>query len=179
MPDHTIARARPQALPIQSPTFAELYTPTLITILCEGYGFSDLRTDAIAGLTVAIVALPLSMAIAIASSGSPAQGLYTAIVGGILVSALGGSRFQIGGPGPGFHRAGRRARTSRRGSKAYCRAGGCAGVAWVCGSWLAGEAGAARCSLRARCKSRQRATLRLWSPTLVAKACPPVPSATK
>jgi SulP family sulfate permease len=57
-----------------------------------------LKADAVAGLTVAIVALPLSMAIAIASGLTPDRGLYTAIVGGFLVSALGGSRFQIGGP---------------------------------------------------------------------------------
>jgi len=49
-------------------------------------------------VTVAIVALPLSMAIAIASGATPAQGLYTAIIGGFLVSAVGGSRFQVGGP---------------------------------------------------------------------------------
>ncbi|WP_411224691.1 SulP family inorganic anion transporter [Marivita sp. S2033] len=61
-----------------------------------------MRADAIAGLTVAIVALPLSMAIAIASGATPAQGLYTAIVGGFLVSLLGGSRFQIGGPAGAF-----------------------------------------------------------------------------
>src|SRR3546814_2182836 len=81
-----------------NPSFIELFTPKLVTILREGYGFSNLRADAVAGLTVAIVALPLSMAIAIASGASPAQGLYTAIVGGFFVSALGGSRFQIGGP---------------------------------------------------------------------------------
>ena len=51
---------------------------------------------------MAIVALPLSMAIAIASGASPAQGLYAAIVGGFIVSALGGSRFQIGGPAGAF-----------------------------------------------------------------------------
>ena len=62
----------------------------------------NLRADALAGLTVAIVALPLSMAIAIASGATPAQGLYTAIVGGFLVSLLGGSRFQIGGPAGAF-----------------------------------------------------------------------------
>ncbi len=66
----------------------------------EGYGGAQLRADAIAGLTVAIVALPLSLAIAIASGASPAQGLVTA--GGFLVSALGGSRFQIGGPAGAF-----------------------------------------------------------------------------
>ena len=84
------------------PSFTELFTPKLVTVLREGYGLTQLRADAIAGLTVAIVALPLSMAIAIASGGSPAQGLYTAIVGGFLVSALGGSRFQIGGPAGAF-----------------------------------------------------------------------------
>ena len=84
------------------PTFAELFTPKLVTILREGYGLKDFRADAIAGLTVAIVALPLSMAIAIASGVGPERGLYTAIIGGFLVSALGGSRFQIGGPAAAF-----------------------------------------------------------------------------
>ncbi|WP_339640312.1 SulP family inorganic anion transporter [Jannaschia helgolandensis] len=85
-----------------APSFAELFTPKFVTVLREGYGLTQLRTDAIAGLTVAIVALPLSMAIAIASGATPAQGLYTAIVGGFLVSLLGGSRFQIGGPAGAF-----------------------------------------------------------------------------
>src|SRR5215216_3767473 len=84
------------------PTFTELYTPKLVTTLREGYGLANFRADAIAGLTVAIVALPLSMAIAIASGASPAQGLFTAIIGGFLVSALGGSRFQVGGPAGAF-----------------------------------------------------------------------------
>ncbi len=84
------------------PSFAELYTPKLVTVIREGYGLPQLRADAIAGLTVAIVALPLSMAIAIASGTTPAQGLYTAIVGGFLVSLIGGSRFQIGGPAGAF-----------------------------------------------------------------------------
>lgn len=85
-----------------APTFAELFTPKLITVLREGYGWTPLRADAIAGLTVAIVAVPLSMAIAIGSGLSPDKGLYTAIVGGFLISALGGSRFQIGGPAGAF-----------------------------------------------------------------------------
>jgi len=76
------------------PSFAELFTPKLMTVLREGYGPRQFHVDAIAGLTVAIVALPLSMAIAIASGVSPERGLYTAIIGGFLVSALGGSRFQ-------------------------------------------------------------------------------------
>jgi SulP family sulfate permease len=84
------------------PTFAELFTPKLVTVLRERYGFADLRADAISGLTVAIVALPLSMAIAIASGVTPDRGLYAAIVGGFVVSLLGGSRFQIGGPAGAF-----------------------------------------------------------------------------
>jgi SulP family sulfate permease len=87
---------------IKQPTFAELFAPKLITVLREGYGFADFRADAIAGLTVAIVALPLSMAIAIASGVTPDRGLYTAVIGGFIVSLLGGSRFQIGGPAGAF-----------------------------------------------------------------------------
>ncbi len=74
------------------------FTPKLISRLAEGYRLDDLRADALAGLTVAIVALPLSMAIAIASGVGPERGIYTAIIGGFLVSLLGGSRYQIGGP---------------------------------------------------------------------------------
>src|SRR5579862_292248 len=84
------------------PTFAELYAPKLITVLREGYGLADFRADVLSGLTVAIVALPLSMAIAIASGVTPDRGLYTAVVGGFIVSLLGGSRFQIGGPAGAF-----------------------------------------------------------------------------
>jgi SulP family sulfate permease len=94
------AARRPLKRP--EPTFAELFTPKLVTILRDGYTGSDFRADAIAGLTVAIVALPLSMAIAIGSGLSPDKGLFTAIVGGFLISALGGSRFQIGGPAGAF-----------------------------------------------------------------------------
>lgn len=81
---------------------AELFTPKLITVLREGYSYASLRADLLAGLTVAIVALPLSMAIAIASGVTPERGLYTAAIGGFLISALGGSRFQIGGPAAAF-----------------------------------------------------------------------------
>ena len=88
--------------PVQTPTFAELFTPKLVTVLREGYGLAQLRRDAVAGLTVAIVALPLSMAIAIASGLPPERGLFTAIVGGFIISMLGGSRFQIGGPAGAF-----------------------------------------------------------------------------
>jgi SulP family sulfate permease len=81
---------------------AHLYRPKLATVLSEGYSLDAFRRDALAALTVAIVALPLSMAIAVASGVSPGRGLYTSIVGGFLVSALGGSRFQIGGPAGAF-----------------------------------------------------------------------------
>ena len=78
------------------------FLPKLLTVWREGYSLGDLKADALAGLTVAIVALPLSMAIAIASGVGPERGLYTAIVGGFLVSALGGSRYQVGGPAGAF-----------------------------------------------------------------------------
>jgi SulP family sulfate permease len=92
----------PSILRHREPSFAELFTPKLVTVLREDYGLGQFRRDALAGLTVAIVALPLSMAIAIASGVGPDRGLYTAIVGGFLVSLLGGSRFQIGGPAGAF-----------------------------------------------------------------------------
>ena len=87
---------------VAAPSFGELFTPKLVTILRERYRFADLKADLVAGLTVAIVALPLSMGIAIASGVTPDRGLYTAVVGGFIVSALGGSRFQIGGPAGAF-----------------------------------------------------------------------------
>lgn len=96
MPSSRISAAQAE------PSFAELFTPKLITVLREGYGWSDLRSDAVSGLTVAVVALPLSMAIAIASGVSPERGLYTAIAGGMIISLIGGSRFQIGGPAGAF-----------------------------------------------------------------------------
>jgi sulfate permease, SulP family len=98
----TSERARMAAHQPRQPTFAELYLPKLVTVLREGYGLGDFRADVIAGLTVAIVALPLSMAIAIASGVTPDRGLYTAVVGGFIVSLLGGSRFQVGGPAGAF-----------------------------------------------------------------------------
>ncbi len=79
-----------------------LYEPKLWTVLRRGYHVDDLRRDAIAGLTVAIVALPLAMALAIASGSTPEKGLQTAIIAGFLISFLGGSRVQIGGPTAAF-----------------------------------------------------------------------------
>ena len=75
--------------------------PKLLTTLPE-YSGKLLAADAIAGVTVAMVALPLSIAIAIASGAQPAKGLVTAIVAGFLISFLGGSRVQIGGPTGAF-----------------------------------------------------------------------------
>jgi len=77
--------------------------PKIITLFRrQGYCWNDFSADAIAGLAVAIVALPLAMAIAIASNLPPERGLFTAIVAGFLISAHGGSRYQIGGPTAAF-----------------------------------------------------------------------------
>lgn len=78
------------------------FTPKLFTLLKNGYSKADFRADAIAGLTVAIVALPLAMALGIASGASPDKGLITAVVAGFLISLFGGSRTQIGGPTGAF-----------------------------------------------------------------------------
>jgi sulfate permease, SulP family len=78
------------------------FAPKLLTAFREGYRAADLRADVLAGLTVAVVALPLSLAIAIASGVAPEQGLIAAIVGGFFVSMLGGSRYQVGGPAGAF-----------------------------------------------------------------------------
>jgi SulP family sulfate permease len=75
--------------------------PKLLTTL-EDYSAKLFAADALAGVTVALVALPLSIAIAIASGATPRAGLVTAIIGGLLISLLGGSRVQIGGPTGAF-----------------------------------------------------------------------------
>ena len=75
--------------------------PKLLTTL-KTYSRAEFLADMIAGVTVAMVAIPLSIAIAIASGADPASGLVTAIVGGFLISLLGGSRVQIGGPTGAF-----------------------------------------------------------------------------
>lgn len=78
------------------------FEPKLLTTFREGYTLALLQRDALAGLTVAIVALPLAMALAIASGAPPEKGLHTAIIAGLLISAFGGSRVQIGGPTGAF-----------------------------------------------------------------------------
>ncbi len=80
----------------------EPFEPKLITALREGYSARQLLQDVFAGVTVGVVALPLAIAFAIASGVAPERGLYTAIVAGFLISALGGSRVQIGGPTGAF-----------------------------------------------------------------------------
>ncbi len=94
------------------PTFAVLgsgrrkipdaFLPKSIVCLREGYGRKFLFSDLAAGVTVAIIALPLSLALAIGSGVRPEQGLFTAIIAGFLISLLGGSRVQIGGPAGAF-----------------------------------------------------------------------------
>lgn len=78
-----------------------MLTPKILTTL-RTYDGAQAAADVLSGITVAMVAIPLSIAIAIASGATPAQGLVTAIVAGFLISALGGSRVQIGGPTGAF-----------------------------------------------------------------------------
>ena len=76
--------------------------PQLVSLVREGYSREQLGRDLLAGIVVGIVALPLAIAFAIASGVRPEQGLYTAIVAGFVISVLGGSRVQIGGPTGAF-----------------------------------------------------------------------------
>lgn len=79
-----------------------MFMPKLVTCWREGYGWDDARADLFAGLTVAVVALPLSLALAIASGVAPGRGLFTAVIAGALVGVFGGSRFQVAGPTGAF-----------------------------------------------------------------------------
>src|ERR1700677_4557056 len=78
-----------------------VFRPRLLETL-KSYSGADLRADIIAGITVGIVALPLAMAFAIASGVSPQAGIFTAVIGGLLVSGLGGTKVSIGGPTGAF-----------------------------------------------------------------------------
>lgn len=78
------------------------FIPKSYLYLRNSYPFSTFKKDLLAGITVGIIALPLAMAFAIASNVGPERGLYTAIIAGFLISALGGSRIQIGGPTGAF-----------------------------------------------------------------------------
>ncbi len=84
------------------PTYWSHFVPKLVIALREGYSSRFLADDILAGLTVAVLALPLSMAIAIAAGTTPDRGLITSVVAGFFISALGGSRFQVGGPAAAF-----------------------------------------------------------------------------
>src|SRR5690349_12271516 len=77
------------------------FRPKLVDAL-KGYSAHNFQTDLVAGITVGIVALPLAMAFAIASGVKPEAGIFTAVVAGFLISALGGSRVSIGGPTGAF-----------------------------------------------------------------------------
>lgn len=78
------------------------FRPKLFEILHRGYDMNKFKRDTLAGMTVAVVSIPLAMALAIASGVTPAQGLYTAIVAGFFIALLGGSKYQIGGPTGAF-----------------------------------------------------------------------------
>jgi SulP family sulfate permease len=78
------------------------FEPKLFTVLREGYSWDQLLRDTLAGVVVGIVAFPLAIAFAVASGVRPEQGLYTAIVGGLVVAVLSGSRVQIAGPTGAF-----------------------------------------------------------------------------
>lgn len=79
------------------------FAPKLYEVIrSKGYNTQYFRRDAVAGLTLAIISIPLGMAFAIASGVSPAQGLYTAVVAGFFIALLGGCRYQIGGPTGAF-----------------------------------------------------------------------------
>ncbi|HXJ21298.1 MAG TPA: SulP family inorganic anion transporter, partial [Polyangia bacterium] len=80
----------------------DLPAAALRAVLREGYHAADLRADVLAGLVVGIVALPLAMALGIAVGVAPQNGLYTSIVAGLLVAALGGSRLNVTGPTAAF-----------------------------------------------------------------------------
>src|SRR5580765_790050 len=77
------------------------FRPKLVDAL-KGYSSRNFVADVVAGVTVGIVALPLAMAFAIASGVKPEAGIFTAVIAGFIISALGGSRVQIGGPTGAF-----------------------------------------------------------------------------
>ena len=84
------------------PTMSKLFSPKLFSLLKSGLDKKQISNDVLAGIVVGIVALPLAIAFAVASGVSPDKGLITAIVAGLIISFLGGSRVQIGGPTGAF-----------------------------------------------------------------------------
>ena len=96
-----MARTRYQAA-LGTIRWKDLPAAALRAVLREGYTRREFRSDALAGMVVGIVALPLAMALAIAVGAAPQHGLYTVIVAGAVVAALGGSRTQVTGPTAAF-----------------------------------------------------------------------------
>src|SRR3954447_13477522 len=94
--------ARTRYVHTAAPPLLSLPAAALRAVLSEGYGREAFRADLLAGTVVAIVALPLSMALAIAVGVPPQHGLYTAIVGGAVRAIAGGSKFQVTGPTAAF-----------------------------------------------------------------------------
>src|SRR6188472_1303509 len=88
-------------MPMIQSRFASIPVPKLVECL-RGYTVDAFLNDLIAGVTVGLVALPLAMAFAIASGVPPQNGIYCAVIAGFVISALGGSRTQIGGPTGAF-----------------------------------------------------------------------------
>ena len=105
MQDHSGASTQTQsgsALAAPAVSYWAHFAPKLMIALREGYSSTRLTSDLLAGLTVAILALPLSMAIAIGAGATPDRGLITSVIAGFFISALGGSRYQVGGPAAAF-----------------------------------------------------------------------------
>src|SRR5438270_11423166 len=97
-----LAESDPPAVPSQFQVpISRAFVPKLVTTL-GNYSREQFIRDLTAGVIVGVVALPLSIAFAIASGVTPDRGLYTALVAGFVISALGGSRVQIGGPTGAF-----------------------------------------------------------------------------
>jgi sulfate permease, SulP family len=96
-----MARTRYRSAKAEVP-LPELPAGALRAVWREGYKFADFKSDLLAGVVVGVVALPLAMALAIAVGVAPQYGIYTAIVGGFVIAALGGSRTQVSGPTAAF-----------------------------------------------------------------------------
>jgi SulP family sulfate permease len=90
------------ALPLQERVSRMLVASALRESLAEGYTAARLRADVVAGITLGVIAIPLGMALAIATGVPPQYGLYAAIVGGLVIAASGGSKFNISGPTAAF-----------------------------------------------------------------------------
>lgn len=96
-----MARTRYKSLGT-TPPLSSLPAAALRAVLREGYGRADLKADILAGLVVGVVAVPLAMALGVAVGVPPQLGLYTAIIAGVVVALLGGSRTQVSGPTAAF-----------------------------------------------------------------------------